>query len=289
MDVSVDARTRLAALIGDPVDHSLSPLIHNTAFQAQGLNHIYVAVRVTTENIDDAIHGLRALDCIGANVTAPHKQAVIAALDELSIQAKDVGAVNTIVRQANGKLLGDNTDITGFLAPLLDVADELKGAPMVILGSGGAARAVAYALLTTFHPENLVLAARTTANAERIAKDLSEYDEAGVLRVERHDESSDWIRRSLLVVNATPVGMHPKTNVSPLPDPDLFTEKHIVYDLVYNPEVTQLLTDAAKRRARTVGGLEMLIAQAAAAYVQWTGNEMPMDAVRKAVQNRSNP
>lgn len=287
MDVSVDARTRLAALIGDPVEHSLSPLIQNTAFRAQKLNHVYVALRVAPQDVEDAVHGLRALDFIGANVTAPHKQAVIPALDDLSTQARAVGAVNTIIHREGGKLIGDNTDVTGFLAPLLDVADELQGAPMVILGSGGVARAVAYALLTTFRPESLVFAARTPGNAEKIADDLAAFDNDDALRVEPQAESSRSIGRALLVVNATPVGMHPTRTSSPIPDPDVLTQKHIVYDLVYNPEVTQLLTEAAARRARTVGGLEMLIAQAAAAYVQWTGNEMPIDTVRKAVQNRS--
>lgn len=286
MDVLVDAHTRLAALLGDPVEHSLSPLIHNTAFRAQSVNIAYVAFRVPARHVESAVKGLRALDFVGANVTAPHKQTVIPALDELSPQARAIGAVNTIIRREDGRLTGDNTDITGFLAPLLDVAAEIRGAPMVILGSGGAARAVAYALLSTFEPETLTIAARTPENAERLASDLAEHDTDGALRVENSSNNDDIVARSRLVVNATPVGTHPNTNETPISNPDALGPDHVVYDLVYNPEKTRLLHEADERRARTIGGLDMLVAQAAAAYVQWTGHEMPVDVVRSALRNR---
>lgn len=287
MDVSVDARTRVIALIGDPVEHSLSPLIHNTALQAAGLNRIYVAFHVAPPQVEKAVEGLRALDFIGANVTAPHKQSVISALDELSPQARAIGAVNTIVRRDSGRLAGDNTDVTGFLAPLLDVAADVKGEPMLIIGTGGAARAVAYALLTTFQPSDLVLAARTPAHGEQLAADLSPHDKKGVLRVAETADLRASISQARLIVNATPVGTHPNLDDTPAPEADVFGPDHIVYDLVYNPEQTRLLRDAADRGAHTIGGLEMLIAQAAAAYVQWTGHEMPMDAVRSALRRRS--
>src|SRR5690606_7549588 len=166
MEPRIDARTGLAALIGDPVEHSLSPLIHNTAFRAAGLNHVYLALRVDRAEVEAAVRGMRALGFLGASVTAPHKQAVIPVLDEMTLQASDVGAVNTIVRRGT-RLIGDNTDVAGFLEPLNPLADELHGGRMLVIGAGGAARAVVYALLTTFQPERLTLAARTPTRAER--------------------------------------------------------------------------------------------------------------------------
>lgn len=285
MEVSVDARTRLAALIGDPVEHSLSPLIHNTAFRAAGLNHVYLALRVDPSAVETAVHGLRALHFLGANVTAPHKQTVIPALDELTPQAAAVGAVNAIARRGD-RLVGDNTDVTGFLAPLLEVADDLRGTRMLVIGAGGAARAVAYALLTAFQPEHLTLAARTPTRAEGLASDLSKFDEHGALGILPTDELIGAMKSATLVVNATPLGTHPNVESTPLPDVRGISPDHIIYDLVYNPDETRLLRDAAARGARVIGGLDMLIAQAAAAFEQWTGTKMPMDAVRRVFRER---
>lgn len=285
MEPRIDARTGLAALIGDPVEHSLSPLIHNTAFRAAGLNHVYLALRVDRAEVEAAVRGMRALGFLGASVTAPHKQAVIPVLDEMTLQASDVGAVNTIVRRGT-RLIGDNTDVAGFLEPLNPLADELHGGRMLVIGAGGAARAVVYALLTTFQPERLTLAARTPTRAKRLADDLAPFDKHGALEVRPSGQLHEAARRARLIVNATPLGTHPKIEDTPLPDMDALGPEHIVYDLVYNPETTRLLRDAASRGARTIGGLEMLIAQAAAAFVQWTGTEMPLEAVRKALRNR---
>lgn len=287
MDVSIDAQTRLVALLGDPVEHSLSPLIHNTAFAAHGMNVVYAAFRVRPRRVREAVRGLLALDFVGANVTVPHKQAVIPHLDALSPQARAVGAVNTIVcRHEDGTLFGDNTDVAGFLAPLMDVADRLQGARMTILGSGGAARAIAYALLTTFEPSRLTLAARTPSSAETIADDLVRFDPERVVDVRALESASDAVRDALLVVNATPVGMHPALDASPWPSADDFDAHHIVYDVVYNPEETRLLREAAERGATVVGGLDMLVGQAAASYAEWTGKEMPIDRVKTALRSR---
>jgi len=287
--VSVDAGTRLVALLGDPVEHSLSPIIHNTAFRAQQLNFAYVATRVDDDDVADAVAGLRALNFAGANVTAPHKQAVIPQLDHLSVQARTIGAVNTIIRRnVDGRveLNGDNTDVPGFLAPLYEHTDSLTGASMTILGSGGAARAVAYALLTTFKPHRLTLAVRTPKHGERLAADLADFDETSALDVLPIRECRDVVRSGRLLVNTTPVGTHPQKQYTPWREADVFGEQHIVYDLVYNPRNTRLLQDASGRGAITIGGLSMLIAQAAASYIQWTGVEMPTRIVREALRAR---
>jgi shikimate dehydrogenase len=281
--MKIDAKTRLVLLLGYPVEHSRSPLIHNTAFQAQGVNGVYVAASVPPAALPAAVAGLPALGCFGANVTIPHKHAVLPLMDALSPHAEAVGAVNTIVcrkDEAGAPLLyGDNTDVPGFLEPLADHAPALGGASMLVFGAGGAARAVVYALLTAFRPERLTLVARRIEAAERLARDLSAYDSRNALRVVSQDEARDAVRSSALLVNATPLGMHPETEGTPWPDRGNFGPSQLVYDLVYNPRRTRLMDDAAERGATVLGGLGMLVSQAAASYVQWTGKPMPVDQV----------
>lgn len=284
MNLSIDAATRLVGLLGDPVHHSLSPLIHNTAFAAQRLNMVYAALHVRSDRVEEAVRGLLALNFVGANVTVPHKQAVLPHLDDLSPQARAVGAVNTIVcHREEGILYGDNTDVSGFLAPLLDFADQLQGAAMTILGAGGAARAIAYALLTTFDPARLTIAARTPPKAEKLAADLQSHDKRGVLDVQAIGAARTSVRSSHLIVNATPVGMHPNVDGTPWPGADL-TDEHIVYDVVYNPEETRLLREARNQGASIIGGLDMLVGQAAASYALWTRQEMPVPTVKAALR-----
>lgn len=293
MLVPIDARTRLVALIGDPVAHSLSPIIHNAAFRAHDLNVAYVALKVEQDDVPAAIAGVRALSFAGANVTAPHKRSVMPELDEISPQAQAIGAVNTIVRKEHHEdvvMAGDNTDVAGFLAPLLEYAERLRGRQVTILGSGGAARAVAYAVLTSFQPERLTLAVRTPESGERLAADMAGFDEASALRVLPLRDSvgcRDAVRSSSLIVNATPVGTHPNIDRTPWEYAGDFGREHVVYDLVYNPQHTRLLREASDQGAATVDGLEMLIGQAAAAYALWTGREMPTDVVREALQSES--
>jgi len=285
--MQIDAKTRLVGLLGYPVAHSLSPLIHNTAFRAQGLSWIYVALTVAPSDVAEAVAGLKALGFVGSNVTVPHKQAVLPLMDELSPEAQAVGAVNTIVcrREAGAvTLYGDNTDVEGFLAPLHPLAGTLHEAPMLIFGAGGAARAVAFALLRAYQPQRLTLAARTPAKAERLVQDLAPYDPTGALHVVPLAEARSAVQQSRLLVNATPVGMHPHVEATPWPDAAAFSDGQLVYDLIYKPEQTRLLRDAAARGARTLGGLDMLICQAAASYAEWTGQAMPVDLVRKTLR-----
>ena len=265
----IDGKTRLVALLGDPVGHTRSPLIHNTAFERQRINCRYVACRVPPGHLRDAVRGLVGLDFLGANVTIPHKERVRDHLDEVSDRARAVGAVNTIVcrRSDTGtvNLFGDNTDVEGFLAPLLSHLGDLRGERAVVLGSGGSARAVVHGLLTA----TLVT---------KLGGDLdfhASYAARGNLPMAEH-----VIRESRLVVNTTPLGMSPDVNRSPWGCSEDFMPGQIVYDLVYNPVQTLLLQEAASRDAVTIDGLEMLIAQAAASYRQWTGRDMPSDDIR---------
>ena len=283
----IDAETQVVTLLGHPVEHSLSPHIHNTAFRAQGVNAVYVATPVRPDRIADAVAGLRAMQFLGANVTVPHKEAVRPLLDEVSERAAAVGAVNTIVREGD-TLRGDNTDVEGFLAPLVDrTGDVLDGASMVVFGAGGAARAVVYGLLDHYRPERLTLVARRPEQAEALAADLDGYDPADALRVTTFDDAAPTVRDSRLLVNATPLGMAPDhADRTPWPDADDFHDEQLAYDLVYTPEETRFLRDAGGQGATPIGGLDMLVGQAAAAYRQWTGRDMPTDTVRDALRAR---
>jgi len=282
--VSIDADTKVVTLLGHPVEHSLSPRIHNAAFRAQGVNAVYVATPVRPDALRAGVEGLRALQFLGANVTVPHKEAVRPLLDDVSERAAAVGAVNTIVRDGD-TLRGDNTDVAGFLTPLADaVGDVLEGAPMLVFGAGGAARAVVYGLLDRYGPARLTLVARRPEQAEALAADLGGYDPQDALRTTTFDDAGEAVRRSRLLVNATPLGMAPETDGTPWPEADDFGADHVAYDLVYNPEETRFLREAAERGATTIGGLDMLVEQAAAAYRQWTGRPMPTDAVYEALR-----
>lgn len=287
--MNIDAHTRVVTLLGHPVEHSRSPRIHNTAFEAQGVNAVYVATPVRPTDLGAAVEGLRALQFWGANVTTPHKETVRSFVDTVSERAEAVGAVNTIVREECGegdaRLRGDNTDVEGFLAPLEEADLALAGAPMLVFGAGGAARAVAYGLLDRYAPERLTLVARRPAQAEQLATDLSGSDTEDALRVTTFDEAAPAVRRSRLLVNATPLGMTPETEGAPWSDPDDFGPEQVAYDLVYNPEETRFLREAEAQGATTIGGLAMLVEQAAAAYTQWTDRSMPREVVYEALRD----
>lgn len=275
--------TRLAVLLGNPVAHSLSPTIYNAAFRALGLDAIYVACRVETERLSEAVAGLRALGVLGANVTIPHKEAVVPLVDRLTPTAEAIGAANTLVFEPDGTLLGDNTDAAGFLHPLAPLMDRLRGQPVVLLGAGGAARAAAYAVLTRLAPARLTIAARRPEQAEALGAALAPHDARSVLETCPLDGARRAIRDARLLVNTTPVGMHPHVTDSPWSSADDFHAGQVVYDLVYAPARPRLLREAEAGGATTIGGLGMLIGQAALAFEQWTGQPLPLDAVHVAL------
>ncbi|MBX2821382.1 MAG: shikimate dehydrogenase [Rhodothermaceae bacterium] len=287
--MAIDSKTRLITLLGYPLGHSLSPLIHNTALEAQHVNMVYLCMPVPADHFRQAVQGLSRVGWVGSNVTIPHKQHAFELADELSERAQAVGAVNTLVlTEGNGAegphLYGDNTDIKGFSDTLIEYHTQIQGGDVVVVGSGGSARAIVYALLTDYQPRHLTIAARSVKKAERLALAMNQYDTRDSLRTADIKHSEDSIRGCTLLVNTTPVGMHPNAHVSPVENAALLDDVEIVYDLIYNPQKTELLSEAEKRGAVVIGGLEMLIRQAAASYVQWTGQEMPLDQVRNVVQ-----
>ncbi len=269
----IDAGTRLVALIGDPVAHSVSPAMQNAAFKALSLDYVYLAFRVSSAALGDAIKGIRGLGLRGANITIPHKTAVQSLLDEIDEPARRIGAVNTIVNDG-GRLIGHNTDAPGFLAALKSSGFEPKGQKAVVLGAGGAARAVVFALrdagatvaIVNRSPEAAIaLAGETGASAFELSESGLRSAMAG----------------ASLIVNATSVGMSPDVDSTPLPA-HLLRPGLVIFDTVYRPRRTRLLKEAAASGCAAIGGLEMLIEQGALAFTLWTGNNAPRDIMRQA-------
>lgn len=262
-------------MIGHPVRHSLSPRLHNAGFEALGLDWRYVAFDVAPGAGAAAIAGMRALGIDGLNVTMPHKADVAAAVDRLSPEASKLGAVNTVV-PVGGQLVGHNTDGVGFLASLTDAGVDPAGRRCLVVGAGGAARAVALALAGAGAVE-IVIAARRPEAAAAVAALAP-----GVIRAGTTDEAD----AASLVVNATPIGMGatPGTGGAGWPvDVARLGAGQIVVDLVYDPVETALLVEAAARGALAVAGTGMLLHQAAAAFRLWTGLEAPVAAMSAAL------
>jgi shikimate dehydrogenase len=257
-------------VIGDPVEHSLSPAIHNAAFAAVGLDWRCVALAVRAGDVPAALSGVRALGLRGLSVTMPHKAAVIDGLDRLSPAAGALGSVNCIVAR-DGLLIGENTDGEGFVRGVQDdFGWSPEGAVCVVLGAGGAARAVVRALAGAGAAE-VVVVNRSAENARTAAELAGDRGRVG--------DAAD-VARAELVVNATPVGMGGDATV-PL-DPELLDAQHLLAELIYHPPRTALMTAAAARGARTANGISMLVHQAAVAFERWTGVEAPVGTMRSA-------
>jgi shikimate dehydrogenase len=277
----ISSQTRLLAVIGHPVRHSLSPVIHNAAFRAQGVDAVYLAFDVRPEEIDDAVAGFRAMGLWGANVTVPHKEKVLELMDELDAGAAAVGAVNTIVTSEAG-LKGYNTDITGFEMALSTARPAgVRGTRCFVAGAGGAARAAVAALLRQGAGEVLIHN-RTRSRAERLCVAAKSWGE-GVCRVVEEVELDESVVSSDVVVNATTIGLDTTVKKSAVLVDNLHSHQ-VVMDLVYGPQQTHMVREAAARGAIAVDGSEMLLAQAAVSFRLWTGLEAPLDVMRSAMR-----
>jgi shikimate dehydrogenase len=277
----IDGRTKLVGVMGWPVAHSLSPPMHNAAFDALHLSWRYVPCPVPPAQVGAALAGLFALGFAGVNVTVPHKQAVIPHLAALSDAARAIGAVNTIVVGADGTLYGDNTDADGFLASLREAGCDPRGARVALLGAGGAARAVAYALATA-GASQIGLWNRTPARAQAIVDDLRPLFPGTTLTASPSFDDLD-VRDADLIVNCTSVGMWPHDDASPWPSERPLPADCLVVDLIYRPQETLFLRQARAAGARTLNGVGMLVHQGAAAFRLWTGVAPPVEVMREAL------
>jgi shikimate dehydrogenase len=280
--MEINAETKIVGLIGHPITHSFSPLIHNFAFDILGLNYKYLVFDVLPENLKDAIKGIVSLGIKGVNVTIPHKETVLQNLDDVSSEARIIGAVNTIVND-NGILKGFNTDVFGFTESLKEFKEMISNTPAFIFGAGGSARAVIYSLITNFQPERIIIANRNLSRAESIARYFSQvlgYKNFEVKEFFLPEISAD-IKSSRLIVNTTPIGMHPNSDDIPIQSDDVFHPGQIVYDLVYNPPITRFSQFAQEKGATVISGIDMLILQASKSFELWTGEQMPVEQVKK--------
>lgn len=267
----IDGRSRVAGIIGWPVEHSLSPAMHNAAFAALGLNWIYAAFPVDPSRVPDAVRGLAAAGCAGLNVTIPHKQAVIDCCSSVSEAVAAIGAANTLVPDGAGGWRADNTDAAGFLRALDEQAPlDVAGRDVLVIGAGGAARAVVFALRS--RGARVRVANRTPSRAAELGDPVPFVPQA----------LETVAARSVLVVNTTSLGLHGDTPPPDLPLDGLGRDQ-VVADIVYRPGGTPWLAAAGARGARTVDGLGMLLHQGAAAFEQWTGHEAPTEVMREAL------
>ncbi|MEN2994326.1 MAG: shikimate dehydrogenase [Thermodesulfovibrio sp.] len=267
----ITGKTRIIGIFGDPIEHTLSPLIHNEAFQYLGLDYCYVAFHVKRDKLKEAVEGIRALNIKGVNITVPHKEAVIQYIDELSEEAKDIGAVNTILNE-EGILKGFNTDVNGFILSLKEQGVSIKNKKFLILGAGGASKAIVYGILK--EGGKVYLYNRTLSRAIAIKEKFKDHGFIEIVEVDKSiTENID------IIVNATTLGLK-KDDPMPL-NPELIKPEHIYCDIVY-PE-TPLMKEAEKIGCKVIGGIGMLLWQAAFAFKIWTEVEAPVDIMRKTL------
>lgn len=284
----ITGKTKLLGVIGHPVEHSLSPVMHNAALAQLGLDYVYLPFPIAPENLEVAIAGLATIGVEGFSVTIPHKQAIIPLLAEISPVAQAIGAVNTVTRRGN-QWVGTNTDIEGFISPLQTTyKQDWSQKVAVILGNGGAARAVVAGCHQLGFAEIHVVG----RNVQRLEEFRHSWENSPIgenLQVHSWDHLTKLIPQANLLVNTTPIGMYPKIDESPLSTEELanLPVGVIAYDLIYIPQPTQFLQKAQQQGAIAIDGLEMLVQQGVAALKIWLQQDnIPVDVMRQALKKQ---
>lgn len=290
MSQKLTGTTQNLGVMGWPIRHSLSPVLQNAALEKAGLDYVYVALPVPPEKLRTAVAGLQAMGFAGWNVTIPHKQAIMPLLDEIDEDARIIGAVNTVIHK-DGRLIGHNTDVTGFLLPFKRRGIDLRGKKVALLGAGGAARAVIWGLLRE-GVSSLAIGVRNPRKAEPLIEEFAPY---GILHIHHWEDEAfrEELGEADLLVNTTPLGMTPHTDgMPPVVWQDLKASA-IVYDIIYTPAHTRFLREAAAHGHTILNGEEMLAGQGAAAFALWTGQEADLDcmltALRAELSSRHQP
>lgn len=283
-DGTISPATRLCAVIGNPVGHSLSPALHNAAFNALGLDFVYVAFKV--EDLKSAVCGMRALHNFrGMSVTIPHKIEIIDYLDEVAEVDRFIGSVNTVINE-NGRLYGFGTDGPGALKAILDAGVTLEGKSVLILGAGGASRAIAFTLARFAVLDSLVILDINDSVMLTLADDLRAGTTVPIETAFLDNCSiANRVPAADIIINCTPVGMHPNVDASLVPA-ELFNKDQVVFDVVYTPLETRLLREAAAQGCRVISGVEMFINQAVLQFERFTGESAPLEVMRQVVMER---
>lgn len=277
----ITGKTKNLGVIGYPIAHSLSPVIHNQALAKAKLDYVYTALKVAPENLATAVNGLRALNYRGFNVTIPHKAAIMSLLDEIDEDAKIIGAVNTVVND-NGLLKGYNTDAAGFINALKDTGFILENSEVVLLGAGGAARAIIWGLIKN-KVKAIHIGVRNLAKVKDLVQEFSAYT---VITADNFaaDSFKAKLKNADLLVNTTPLGMTPKVDAMPPIDWQDVNPTAFCYDIIYTPAVTRFLREAKANGHKILNGEGMLAGQGAAAFALWTGVEPDLELMKKSLR-----
>lgn len=283
-DRNISPKTKLCAIIGNPVGHSLSPAIHNAAFDELGLDFVYLGFRV--EDLKSALAGMRALENFrGMSVTIPHKIEAMDCVDEVAEVDRSIGSINTIISE-NGRLIGLGTDGPGALKALIDGGAEIDGKNVLMLGAGGASRAIAFTLLRETKLSKLTILDINEGLLNGLTADLrkgcSVPVESGLMSEET---LAKGMADAYLIINCTPIGMHPNEGKSLVPV-ELFRAGQVVFDVVYTPLETKLLADARSKGLKVISGVEMFVNQAVLQFRHFTGAEPPVAVMRKVVMEK---
>ncbi|RCW49392.1 shikimate dehydrogenase [Paenibacillus prosopidis] len=274
----IDSNTVLFGVIGNPIRHSKSPIMMNRAFKETGINGVYAAFHVTSDRVADFAAGVRAMGIRGVNVTIPHKLDIMSVLDDIDAGAQVIGAVNTIVNE-NGRLIGYNTDGIGYVRSLKEeVEPELAGKRIVVIGAGGAARGIVYAL-SNENPAHITIANRSLERAKELT---DAFQDKCDIQAIPDDQLQAACQQADIIINTTSVGMFPNTDDTPV-DAAWLKPGAVASDLIYNPIKTKFLQEAERHGCRTHGGLGMFIYQGAYAFEYWTGQPAPVAAMRETV------
>jgi shikimate dehydrogenase len=282
--VQITGTTKLLGVIGDPIAHSLSPVIHNAAIAQLDLDYVYLPFPISSANLPSAIAGFEAIGLVGFSVTIPHKQAIMPLLAEIDEISTAVGAVNTVWHTSTG-WRGTNTDVAGFISPLIKLQDWSEVTP-VILGNGGAARAVVYGCYQ-LGCHKIHVCGRNSHNLQKFQESWLGSAVGERLQVHDWEELDQLLPQTTLLINTTPVGMHPHQEELPLSikQIDLLSPKTIAYDLIYTPRPTKFLRQAQNRGLVTIDGLEMLVQQGAVALKTWLQRDtVPVEVMRNALE-----
>lgn len=281
--MNINTETKMIGLLGYPLGHSFSSLMHNSAFEQCSLNKIYIPIEVLPENLETVVRGISKMNFDGFNVTIPHKIKIMKYLDEIDDYAKCIGAVNTVTIK-NGVLKGYNTDGIGFLRSYEEITEtKVEGKNVFVLGSGGASRAISMTLALN-KANKIYICNRTHEKAVALVNDINnQAGECSIAVPMEYEEMEKAIKDSDILINSTSVGMYPNVDKSPI-SKNLLNKKLIVYDAVYNPKKTKLLLDAEEIGCKTVMGLSMLIYQGSEAFELWTNSKAPVDLMFKVVE-----
>lgn len=280
--MEITGHTKVVGVIGDPVEHSCSPPMHNAAFREMGMDYIYIPFHVKPVDLPAAVEGFKALNVAGINVTLPHKKFVLPLMDSVSQEAELIGAVNTMVFRDDGLVEGHNTDARGFIASLQEEGiDSVSNMKVVVLGAGGGAQAVVVGLALE-GVDRITVANRTPEKAVQLAETMSKKTEVPVEGIALSDgRLPEYIAESDLLVGTVTASMDP--SIPLIIDPEWLHEDLIVCDIIYVPPVTNLLKAAAERGLKTVGGMGMLVHQGAISFKLWTGKQPSVDTMRQAL------